>query len=561
MEGIQLSLVSLLAHNLNLDRFLLILNNPNNEDSLHTNGTTSSNGTSSNDQEDSQTRSSQSSTDVLVPPFDSDKRKLNSIPAALALAATLTGPGLLVIPQIFATAGVLQATLLLTAMAAITDRTLYLTCVCARRGGVATVADVGNVAFGSVFGMGVAAAMTILSFFLLIVELTLVQQALGPPVQVLRSSSNISNGGVLGVVLLVLLPFLSFRELLSLRKSYYAWCVAVVFTLGTLLYSLDLHQINSKMEQQQSLETSVIIAKNIANTNPIAASLPYAIMAFSCGILNILPIQGALREPTCARIQSVIRAGVVLSFIIAYTFGIAGSLYADGRLQTNFLLNITSALSNNGAAFLAACSYGLMLFLSIPLTVQPCRRLLLEAIDKIWLERDPHACHGCREHCPQACEECCDEDPDEQTCITLPSLSSWSVSAGSDNALLVHTTTNEGSRLLPAIAEEEIRRCNIQNNLLLHGITTVVLLLVGFILVTFFVTNDGVMTAWRVAGSTAAPWIAYALPAACFVLIQERDPTMTQRQKTVWTLFSWLLLIATVAASVVGIATALATPI
>ena len=114
---------------------------------------------------------------------------------------------------------------------------------------------------------------------------------------------------------------------------------------------------------------------------------------------------------------------------------------------------------------------------------------------------------------------------------------------------------DEGSRLLPIISEEVVRRCNIQNNFLLHTVTTIAILTLSFAVVAFGVSSDTIMTVWQVVGSAAGWLISYALPAACFTQIQERDPTFPYRCG--WTTFSWFLLTIAPVASLLSLATAL----
>ena len=561
MEGIQLSLSTLIPHYLGIHHLVLGAPSRSSSPLPHSYGAASSFPHHHIITEADAHRNAAAATDVLVPSFDSEKRKLSRLPATLSLAATLTGPGLTMIPSLFDSCGIVSTTVVLLLTAWLTDRSLYLTCLCARRGGVATLVEVGQVALGAQKGVANAALVAVFAMFVLLVELVMLTNAWTPAVQVVRQGT--SDWMVSLVILVVLLPFLTCRELLSLHRNYYLWSVASVLTIGTMAYlAFDQERTVESaptMQFTQNEELNIHGKETMVEYSPslsficIATSLPTAAMAFGCGILNILPIQSSLREPTAERMQSVIRAGVGLSFAITYAFGVTGYIYADGRLQSsNVLRNITSALTSNGAAYLAAVMYGMMIFLALPLAVMPCRRAILEFIDKAWFDQNPHAFQSCREHCPEACEECCDEDPDEQTCMTFPSLSSWSVTTpGSRSADVL--IVNEGTQLLPVISEEAIRRCNLQNNLLLHAVTTLVILAFCFAISAFGAASEIILTAWHDVGSTAVWIISYALPAACFTQIQDRDPTFPYRCG--WTSFSWFLLVIATTGSLCSLVT------
>jgi amino acid permease len=87
-------------------------------------------------------------TEVLAPEYDSPQRKSPLVVATFNLTATIVGGGVLSLPLAFARCGVVLGTVLMIVAAIITDRSLYLLCLCARQTGATSYGEVGKVAFG-----------------------------------------------------------------------------------------------------------------------------------------------------------------------------------------------------------------------------------------------------------------------------------------------------------------------------------------------------------------------------------------------------------------------------
>lgn len=86
--------------------------------------------------------------DILVPEFNSPQRKSNLVVAVFNLTASIMGGGLLSIPYAFSKSGILLGSLLMIVAAIITERSLYLLCLCSRLTGATTYGEVGEAAFG-----------------------------------------------------------------------------------------------------------------------------------------------------------------------------------------------------------------------------------------------------------------------------------------------------------------------------------------------------------------------------------------------------------------------------
>ena len=243
MEGIQLSLSTLIPHHLGIHQLLLGAPSRSSSPLPHSYG--AANSVPHHDRiltTAEAHRHAAAATDVLVPSFASEKRKLSRVPATLSLAATLTGPGLTMIPSLFASCGIVFTTVVLTLTAWLTDRSLYLTCLCARRGGVASLVEVGQVALGAQKGVAIAALVAVFAMFVLLVELVMLTQVWAPAVQVVRQGT--SDWMVSLIILLLLLPFLTWRELLSLNRNYYLWSVASILTTSLASSSTQISPLN-----------------------------------------------------------------------------------------------------------------------------------------------------------------------------------------------------------------------------------------------------------------------------------------------------------------------------
>ena len=86
--------------------------------------------------------------DILIPVFESTERKSPAVVAIFNLCATIVGGGVLSLPLAFSKCGIILGTVLMIIAGIVTERSLYLLCICARTTGATSYGEVGKVAFG-----------------------------------------------------------------------------------------------------------------------------------------------------------------------------------------------------------------------------------------------------------------------------------------------------------------------------------------------------------------------------------------------------------------------------
>ena len=104
------------------------------------------------------------SVEILEPVEDCKSRKSSITTSIFNLVATVCGGGVLSLPYAFSIGGIIHSTLLMIVAAIITNFSLYILCICARRTGGSTYSDVARYAFGPIAEV----ITTLLLFFLLI---------------------------------------------------------------------------------------------------------------------------------------------------------------------------------------------------------------------------------------------------------------------------------------------------------------------------------------------------------------------------------------------------------
>jgi hypothetical protein len=260
---------------------------------------------------------------------------------------------------------------------------------------------------------------------------------------------------------------------------------------------------------------------------------------------NILSVQAKLKHPSKERLSISIRAGVAISALLMTIFGVLGSL-SIGSLesQDNFLeslSNLSSTLDARVVVLFGIGRFGCGIFMlfATAMVMPLCRVSLLQVIDfSIIQGTDDRTCKTLKELCP---EDCCDEgapDLDEETCMTFPSISTWSTDKSPDVFVPV---PNEETRLLPRIEEEYVApACNIYSNPFAHYASTAGIAAVCYLLaIAFSWSTVNVSVVWRLVGATMAFVLDFLLPAILFIQIQKRHPIYPGTNA--WIVYCWIV--------------------
>ena len=256
--------------------------------------------------------------DLLVPPFDSELRHSSRLVATFNLVATIVGGGDLSLPYAFEKCGIILGTLLMIFAAVITDRSLYLLCLCARQTGVRTYGEVGKVAFGPWMETFISGLLFVFLLFVLVAYMVLVRDIWTPIVGMLLSAEPQGNLVLLGILLLMS-PFLVQKTLYELRFNCY-----VGFASNSILCLALCHRALQKLtdwEGDTVHEDDVLLM----TSKPSDALYAFPIIMLSfLSIFNVLPIQSALIEPTKERVSGVISGAILACFTLMYLLGLSG---------------------------------------------------------------------------------------------------------------------------------------------------------------------------------------------------------------------------------------------
>ena len=479
------------------------------------------------------------------------------------------------------TPGVLLGTVLMVVAAIITERSLYLLCLCSRLTGAASYGEIGESAFGknmeyfvsfliSIFLMFAITAYMVLakdiwtSVFVEIMSLPLLVLS-GSNINDTSATATIDGDGealiqlpqsttlllpndayVLGITMLMIVPFLVQKSLYALRFNCYIGfssvsilCLALVHQAWTTTEAPIMMVWPSNSNDHDNINNNNDILWWSTNLDDVLVAFPIISIGF-VGIFNILPIQNALIKPTRTRMLQAIDGSILSCCGLAELFGLAGYLYARASTDGNILNNCDP--SSDLFLLVGQFCCGITVVLAIPMMLLPCRLNLLEVLDV--LIYGPHltpveveeseklplividinkdynstttANNGGRRHNVQ---QCC---PQQQ-----------------NHPKIVETTsTNASSSCCSPNNNTRQFKVRIIDNTYIHYTSTL------FIIGTCYMVAvhvPGVAVVWSILGCSMGFLIAFILPSLCYLKIQQRYPNHALTSKA-WVWFSWILL-------------------
>jgi amino acid permease len=399
--------------------------------------------------------------DILVPDFNSSQRRSNLVVATFNLTATIVGGGVLSLPLAFAKCGVILGTLLMIIAALLTERTLYLLCLCARHTGANTYGEVGEAAFGKYMEYFISFILATFLMFVLVGYMVLIKDIWTSIIEIVFGIENLHGDYVLLAVVLFMSPFLVQRTLHALRYN----CYVAFGSVSVLCLALCQHAMSSPLPSPLLLWTT--------NWSDILFAFPIITLSFM-SIFNVLPIQRSLIKPSRGRLLFVVDGAMGSCFLLTLIFGLAGYLYSGATTKGNILES--GIEDSDWVFFLGRLGCGITIMLAMAMMMLPCRESVLEVIDVF--VNGPHVV------------------PIDQE--TIPLIADPSKAA-----------SNKAKR--PSIAD----------NKFIHYATTFSIAAICYICA---IHAPGVAFVWSLCGSFLAYLIAFILPCACYLEIQRKHP-------------------------------------
>lgn len=413
--------------------------------------------------------------------------------------ATIVGGGVLSLPLAFAKCGIPVATVLMIMAAVVTERTLNMLCMTARRTGATSYGEIGGKAFGEWMEWFISFLLFVFLLFIIVAYMILIQDIWTPLILlVFGKAFPVHKDTVLIIFLLLLSPVFVRRSLHALRWNCYVGFAAVSVLCGALAYhALQSILHSSSLPKEESRHNAG------SSLNDVFFALPIIMLSFICHF-NVLSIQGALHFPSRQRMEFVISTALVACFILQYLVGLCGFLYAGSAIQGNILLNV----SDDWIFLVGRIGCGTTILVAAPIMLLPCRASMLELVEVacIRIRKGSHPQHSLVSLGPGIM--------DEET---------------------------------PLLKNETIPSDSCFSNPFIHYGGT------AFIVILCYmgaVKVDGVATVWSLCGSSMAFIIGFVLPAACFLKIH-RETTPNRPPVNSWYIgFAWVLLILSLFATV-----------
>ena len=438
------------------------------------------------------------SLEFLVPAADSALRKSSILAATFNLIATIVGGGVLSLPFAFQQAGLGGATILMIIAAVITDFSLYILCSCARRTGASSYVGVALKAFGPGFELCATAILFVYLWFVAVAFMVLIADIWSPiilhvftsPTAEEEDQEDMILWGVIRARNLVLVgcmimlsPLLLRRDLHALRHTCYIGFASICTLCVALVYrSTQRNCVNP------ALFSTDITYMPKAFGNGLFA-FPIISLAFLSSF-NIISVHCSLVDPTRKRVRMVIDRAVVVSFILMFVFGTAGYLYGYESTRGNILLNFSAS---DKVIFLGRIGCGITMLFAMPLSFLPFRQAFMDLRSQYlnWREsrKDQRSLKSTEGSVVQ----------EEEIKVV-----------NEETPLLLHLTIDDDAGI------HQTSEPTMKDSLT-HFAVTFFLLASSF---SFAVAVPGVEVVWGIVGSSMAFFVAYILPAACYIKLR-----------------------------------------
>ena len=507
--------------------------------------------------------------DHLAPPFHSPDRPSSIFVGTFNLVASMVGGGVLSLPIVFQKCGVAFTTLAMVFSAYITYMSLIMLCYGSRRGGGSSYGEVVRSAFGEKAEEGVSWLLFVFLMFVIIAYMILVRDIWTPLVHLIPGieEDGVDGDNVLLAIMVFLLPLLVQRSLHALRFNCYVGS-ASIFILCIALCRGGWQRIESHkstifdetMTVEDEEDVFAIDYFKMPSSQEILFSFPIVTLNFLCHF-NIISIQNALIKPSRERIQRLTKYSIGVCFLLSYSFGLGGYLYAGSKTEGNILLNVPTSRQDDEDEteyilfLLGRIGCGTMIMFAVPMVTLPCREALLEVVD-VWFHHEHHL----------ADEASTDAqlEGNEKCCWSLfhqynPSETAEDSAIRTENEVEIletlpeHCPEAERSALRSPsvlIRHDPIQRDYVFRNELVHYGSTLLITVVCYLGAT---SISGVAVVWSFIGSSMAFVIAFILPFGCFVVLESVVPPVAEGgdRRERWVSLAWAMLLLSIIGAVV----------
>jgi amino acid permease len=516
------------------------------------------------------------SIETLSPHSDCRTRKSTFLVALFNLVATVCGGGVLSLPLVFARAGIIPTTILMIYGAISTDAALQRLVDAARTNGSRSYGDVAQAAFGKAAQIATTATLALMLCGSLIAYQVLTRDVWAPVLFRLIPSLQVgllrlvmvSKGGTYDVlteeanpvdrdaadllllgILVLGMPLLLKKDLHALRHACYVGFGSCITLMTAVIYRA-LQRVGDGHGHPRHLRWWS------SDPQDWLFGFPIVVLCFFCSY-NVLPVHSQLFDPSRKRIGWILRASMMLCFVLFYAVGLAGYVYAFPHTPDNIL---TAFPIEDSYIMAGRMGYCLTLLFGLPLILMPCREAVLSVPAQIrdWqMDQALIAEYKRKTTSPTEHFVVNGVDFDEPYVAAYGTRRDEEADRGGGSSK-ADSTSIETMEDLGQLAEYDVRydddgrQPSVPPPLPMEACecpdeTSHLLATVGLLGITYAtaISVPGVAAVWSVCGSSMALWIAFCVPTACYIQIR-RHKGLTRNA-----LEAWVLLFVSVMAMVV----------
>lgn len=444
--------------------------------------------------------------DLLDPEFECSSRKANVFSSTFNLSATIVGGGVLSLPLAFERCGVILGSILMVIAAIVTERSMYLLCLCSRMNGATSYGEIGKTAFGKPMEYCVSIILFVILQFALVAYMVLLPDIWTSVLYLwVPDDQVIDKDIVLLVIIAIMSPFFVQDTLHALRFNCYVGFASVSILCLALCHHAFVGIVSKHSAQVSEEQTPLKMWSHSADD--VLFAFPIITLSF-LGIFNVLPIQNSLLQPTRYRILVAIDGAIGSSFVLMLLFGLGGYLYARDRTDGNILNNIPE--SEDLFFLFGRLGCGINIMFAMAMILLPCRSSLMEVLNMLLQD--------------------------------FSELKTETGVVGEQTPLL----DSETLLTTTAPVHEESKTMH-KYYWWIHYFCTFGIISSCYLIA---IHVPGVAVVWSLCGSFLAFLIAFILPCAFYLKLQNESGQVVNGSTRAWIAFSWFLLVTSSIAAI-----------